>query len=189
MRKVGLTFGVIAGFLLSAFLLCGMILWQTEAIEMSHSEYVGYSVMLVALTVIFIGIKSYRDKHLNGSIRFWKAVQLGLLITGVAVVMYAITWEVYAATQPEAVDKFMAEYQQSQVDKMKAAGKTQEEIDAELKEMAWLMDMYNKPVIRFGFVMLEPMPPAILVTLISAAILRRKKAAPAGDLELSVARN
>lgn len=181
MRKVGLTFGVIAGFLLSAFLLCGMILWQTEAIELSHSEYIGYSVMLVALTVIFIGIKSYRDKHLNGSIRFWKAVQLGLLISGVAVVMYAITWEVYASTQPEAVDKFMAEYRQSQIDKMVAAGETQEAIDAEIKEMDWLFEIYENPIVRFGFTILEPMPPAILVTLLSAAILRRKDVAPEGQ--------
>ena len=179
MQRVGLTFGVIAGALLSLVLVVGMVLWHNGMVTFESGEIYGYSTMLLALSVIFFGIKSYRDKHLKGTIRFWKAVQIGLLMSGVAVVMYAITWEVYGAMQPEGFSKFMAEYQQCQIDKWKEDGETPEAIATRTADMASMMEMYNNPIVRFGFTLLEPLPVALVVTLVSAGLLRRREVVPA----------
>ena len=178
MQRVGLTFGVIAGALLSVVLLVGMVLWHNGMVTFETGELYGYTTMLVALSVIFFGIKSYRDKHLRGSIRFWKAVQIGLFISGVAIVMYAITWEVYGVTQPEGFSKFMAEYQQCQIDKWKEDGESEEAIAEKTADMASMMEMYKNPIIRFGITLIEPLPVALVVTLVSAGLLRRREVAP-----------
>lgn len=178
MQRFGLTFGVIGGVLLSAFLLFGMLLWQKGAVDFDTGEIWGYTTMLVSMSAIFFGVKSYRDKQLKGTIRFWKAFQMGLFISLVAAVMYAATWEVYRTTQPENYSRFVTEYQQCEIDKVKVGGGTQAEVDAKTQQMADFMKMYKNPAVRFGFTILEVMPVGILVSLISAAILRRKDVAP-----------
>ena len=177
MQRFGLTFGVIGGVLLSAFLLFGMFLWQKGVVNFDSGEIWGYTTMLVSMSAIFFGVKSYRDKHLKGTIGFWKALQMGLFITLIAAVMYAATWEVYRTTQPENYFRFIREYQQCQIDKVKDAGGTQAEADAKAKEIADFMVMYENPAVRFGFTILEVLPVGILVSLISAAVLRRREMA------------
>jgi hypothetical protein len=178
MQKTGLIFGVVSGVLLSAFLLLGMILWQEGIVTFDSGELFGYTTMLVALSAVFFGIKSYRDKHLNGTIRFGKALQLGLLISVVAAVMYAATWEVYRTTQPDEYGRFVKEYQQCEIDKAKNSGVPQAEVDAKVEQMATFMQMYENPLLRFGITMVEVLPVGILVSLVSAAILRRRQLAP-----------
>lgn len=179
MQRIGLTFGVIAGVLLSAFLFLGMTLIDHGSIDFDKGMILGYTTMLVALTTVFFGVKSYRDKHLNGSIAFGKALLLGLMISGVASVMYAATWEVYCRTNPGGYTKHMDEYQKFELDKLAAGGATPEEVQAKTEEMAGFMKMYENPFVRFGFTLVEVLPVGIVVSLASAAILRRKRVLPA----------
>ena len=79
MKKIILTYGLIAGTIVIASGILGIELvdvGETEA--MANLEYVGYLVMLVALSVIFIGIKKYRDQELGGVITFGTAALVGL---------------------------------------------------------------------------------------------------------------
>lgn len=179
MQKIGLTFGVVGGVLLSVFLILGMILWQKGIVNFDSGELLGYTTMLVAMSTIFFGIRSYRDKHLKGSIRFVKALQLGLLISVVAAVMYAATWEAYRATQPDEYGRFVTEYQQCEIDKVKESGATQAEIDAKAQQMSDFMKWYENPLLRFGITIVEVLPVGILVSLVSAALLSRRKILPA----------
>jgi type II secretory pathway pseudopilin PulG len=52
------------------------------------------------------------------------------------------------------------------------------EIDAKTQQMADFMKMYENPAVRFGFTILEVLPVGILVSLITAALLRRKEVVP-----------
>ena len=179
MRKTGLIFGVIGGTLVSAMLLIGMMLWKDGSIDFDGSMLLGYGSMVVALSAVFFGIKSYRDKHLKGSIKFLKGLQVGMFITLVASLMYVATWEVFVRTRPADYANFMAKYTQCQLDKLTAGGASPEEVSLRSKEFADFMVMYENPAVRMGITMLEILPVGIVVTLISAAVLRRKQVLPA----------
>ena len=129
--------------------------------------------------MIFFGIKSYRDHHQGGAIRFWKASQIGLLITLVASLMYAITWEAYNRIRPASSAAFVDYYIECQVNKLKEKGAPDSEIALEVKKMSDWKTMYGNPVIRFGITMIEILPVGIVITLISAAILRKREVLPA----------
>ena len=173
MRKVVLTFGLIAGVLVSAFLVVGMTLLDKEVLPSDSGEVLGYSGMVIALSMVFFGIKSFRDNYLNGSIKFWKGVQVGLLISLVASLLYASTWEVYS---DEAYrDAYMDKYIEKTASKMKTEGASQPEVDQKIQELTEMKVLYRNPFFRFGFSLIEIFPVGILITLISAAILRRRE--------------
>ncbi len=59
MRKIVLTFGMIAGGILSVMMLATIPFIDT--IGFSTSEVIGYSTMVLALLMTYFGIRSYRD--------------------------------------------------------------------------------------------------------------------------------
>ena len=179
MRKIGLIYGVIGGTIISAMMLTLVMLLAGGKMGFDGSELLGYSSMVVALSAVFFGIKSYRDKHLKGSIKFLKGLQVGLFITLVASLMYVATWEVFVRTRPADAASFMTKYSECQLEKLKAGGASPEEFDLKSQEMASFMEMYENPLFRMGMTMMEILPVGIVVTLISAAVLRRKHVLPA----------
>jgi hypothetical protein len=174
MRKVTLTYGLLAGAIISVVTLLGFTLWGKDAIDFDNSQLIGYGIMVIALSIIFFGIKSYRDKYQNGAIKFVKGLQVGALITLVASLTYAAAWETYNQTNPEILTSFMEKYTDYFINKMKAKGASPAEIEQKAKEMADMAEMHKNPVIRFGIALIEILPVGIVITLISAAVLRRK---------------
>ncbi|MCI0697624.1 DUF4199 domain-containing protein [candidate division KSB1 bacterium] len=174
MRKVTLTYGLLAGAIVSVLMLLGMVLWENGTINFDNSALIGYAIMVIALSMIFFGIKSYRDNYQNGVIKFVKGLQVGALITLIASLMYATAWETCYQTIPEIKTSFMDKYTEHTLNKMKAKGASPVEISQKAKEMAGMVEMYKNPVIRFGFTLLEILPVGIAITLICAAVLRRK---------------
>jgi Protein of unknown function (DUF4199) len=175
MRKVILTFGLLAGAIISVFMIIGLALYENGVMTVVFSELVGYATMVIAMSMIFFGIKSYRDNYQKGAIRFWKGFQVGLLIAVIASFMYAITWEIYMQTRPASAAAFIEKYTDSVIKKMKEKGASSEKIDQVIKRM----ELYRNPVIRFGITLMEILPVGIIITLISAAILRKKEFLPA----------
>ena len=174
MRKVTLIYGLLAGAIISVLMVLAMVLWENGTITFDNSELIGYGSMVIALSMIFFGIKSYRDNYQNGSLKFVKGLQIGALITLIASLMYATTWETVYQTHPEIQTSFMAKYTEHSLNKMKAKGASPAEIDQKAKEMAGMVEMYKNPVIRFGMTLLEILPVGVVVALICAAVLRRK---------------
>jgi Protein of unknown function (DUF4199) len=177
-RKVTLTFGSIAGAIVSVFLVIGIALWEKSGIAFENA-LVGYATMVIALSMVFFGIKSYRDNYQGGKIRFWKGFQVGLLITLIASFMYAITWETYNQVSPSSSAAFIDNYARCQIDKLKEKGVSAAEIDQEVKKMDDFKRMYGNPAIRFGMTLVEILPVGIIITLLSAAVLRKKEFLPA----------
>jgi hypothetical protein len=174
MRKVTLTYGLVAGAIISIIMVLSIALWQIGVVNFDNSELIGYGSMVIALSMIFFGIKSYRDNYQNGSLKFVKGLQIGALITLIASLMYATTWETFYQTNPEIQTSFMDKYVEHSLNKMKAKGAAPAEIDQKAKTMAGMVEMYKNPVIRFGMTLLEILPVGVVVTLICAAVLRRK---------------
>ncbi|MBZ0099160.1 MAG: DUF4199 domain-containing protein, partial [Taibaiella sp.] len=143
--------------------------------NMNNGQLIGYATMVIALSTIFIGTKTYRDRILGGTIKFGRAFLVGLYISLVASFLYATGWEVFLASQEMSGTDFMEFYVQCQVDQLEKSGASAEKI-ARVKAQADAgYNWYNSMPLRFLFTMLaESLPVGVIVSLISAAILKRK---------------
>jgi len=169
MKKTVLTFGLIGGAIMATMMFATMPFM--DKIGFNKGEIIGYTTMIVAFMLVFFGIRSYRENVNGGHITFGRAFAVGILITLVACVCYVVAWEIiYFKFMPEFVDKY-ASYM---VEKVKASGASQQVIDAKLQEMKNFRAMYNNPFINAAISFFEPFPIGFIVTLISAAILRKK---------------
>lgn len=170
MRKIVLTFGLIAGAILSTMMLLALVF--QDQIGFERGATVGYTSMVLAFLMVFFGVRSYRDNVAGGSVSFWQAFKVGLLITLVASVCYVATWEViYYKLAPDFSDKYAAYV----VAKAKKAGATEAQIAARTEEMAKFKEMYRNPLVNISLTLLEPLPVGLLFTVIAAAALRRKR--------------
>src|SRR5450432_2041835 len=95
MAKIAFVFGSIAGLIVIAVLIAGLTVLHGRGFL--SSEWFGYLVMIVALSMIFLGIRRYRDNELGGVIKFVPAFLLGLGIAAVAGIIYTAVWEIYLA--------------------------------------------------------------------------------------------
>jgi hypothetical protein len=172
MRKIVLTFGLIAGAILSAMMV--ITLPFHDQIGFDKSLIIGYTTMVLAFLMVFFGVKSYRDNVAGGSVTFGRGFMVGLLITAVASVCYVATWEViYYRFAPDYLEK----YGTYAVEKMRKSGASDAEILAKTKEMAEFNETYKNPLVNIAYTLLEPLPVGILFTLVTAGVLSRKRRA------------
>lgn len=125
MKRIVLIYGLIAGAIVGSMLLITMPLYESGILHFENGQWLGYTTMVIALSLIFFGIKSFRDIHSRGNITFWNGLKVGLLITLVASLIYALSWEVSYNTMKGDFIKLMGE---KQVEKMKKEGATEASI-------------------------------------------------------------
>lgn len=173
MTRVVLIFGLIAGAILSAMMVVNTTL--IDQIGFDSAEIIGYTTIVLAFLMVFFGIRSYRDNIYGGTISFGKAFGIGLLITLVASACYVITWEVLSAwAVPDFADKYAAHV----LEEAREGGATEQELAARAAELARFREEYQNPLIKAGYTLLEVFPIGLVVSLISAAILRRQNRTP-----------
>jgi len=155
------------------------IISATLALDLPNhttSVWFGYLVMLAALSLIFVGVKRYRDVECGGVIRFWRAFGLGVGTAAVAGLFYAVGWEIFIAASGY---DFIADYSAGIADGMRADGAAPAAIEATLAEMRDMAEMYYNPLIRVPMIFAEILPVGLLVALVSAALLRNPRLLPA----------
>ena len=170
MTRVVLIFGLIAGAILSAMMVVNTTL--VDQIGFDTAEIIGYTTIVLAFLMVFFGIRSYRDNIYGGSISFWKAAGIGVLIALVASACYVITWEVISYwLVPDFAEKYAAHV----LEEAREAGATEQELAARAGELARFRQQYQNPLIKAGYTFLEVFPIGLVIALASAAILRRRK--------------
>ncbi|HJP90679.1 MAG TPA: DUF4199 domain-containing protein [Pyrinomonadaceae bacterium] len=170
MKKTVLTFGLISGAILSAVIVATMPFH--DKIGPDRGLIIGYTTMVLAFLLVFFGIRSYRENVGNGQISFGRALGVGLLIMIIACACYVITWEIlYFNFMPDFADRYAAHA----VEQVRASGKPPEEIAREIEKMKQFKTLYNNVFFNAALTLLEPLPVGLVMTLISAAILRKKK--------------
>jgi uncharacterized protein DUF4199 len=144
----------------------------------SHAEslWFGYLVMLLALTLIFVGVKRYRDVECGGAVGFGRAFGVGLGIAVVAGLIYVAGWETYVAVSGA---DYMADYTAKTLADLRASGASEAVLAAKAQEMAEMTKMYDNPLLRLPMVFAEIFPVGLLVSLVSAAVLRNPRVLPA----------
>lgn len=170
MQKIVLTFGLIAGAVLSVMMF--LTIPFMDSIGFDKGMLIGYTTMVLAFLMVFFGVRSYRDNEAGGQVTFGRAFKVGILITLVASCCYVASWQVvYYKITPDFMDKYSA----ATLEKAKSNGATEAELAVKTKEMAEFSEMYKNPLVNIGFTFLEPLPVGLLFTLVTAGVLSRKR--------------
>lgn len=171
MKQIVLTFGLLSGVLSAALMTANMLF--IDAIGFDRGLYVGYTVIVISFLFVYFGIRSYRDNVLGGRISFAKGFQAGILITLISCFFYVGAWLVtYNQLFPDFPDKYAA----YMVEDKRAGGASQAEIESTIKQGEDMKKMLENPLINAVMTFTEPFPVGLLITLISAAVLRTKGA-------------
>ena len=171
MRKIVLRFGLASGAILILVSAVMMPLCMKGVINLEHNEILGYTAMVLSFLMVFFGIRSYRETVAGGAIGFGKAFQVGILICLVTCSMYVIGWEIaYFNFFPD----FFQQYSASVLAKMHARGASEADIQKTAAQMAEMGKHYHNLFYNSAITFMEVFPVGLIVTLVSAAILRRK---------------
>lgn len=174
MLRIVLVYGIISGTITILTMMLGI--FTSDGGSFFSSEAFGYLTMLIALSMIFIGVKRYRDTELGGVIKFLPALGLGLSIAVIAGVMYVTVWEIYSYNTNYT---FIGEYTAGVIEAAKAKGAEGTELQKIIAEMDTLREDYAKPYFRLPMTFLEIFPVGLIIAIISAALLQNPKILPA----------
>ena len=168
MKKTVLTFGLISG-VVSSLLMLGTIPFM-HRIGFDYGLVVGYTAIVLSFLLVWFGIRSYREQS-GGAITFTRGFTVGILITLISCAFYVATWElIYFKLQPDFMDK----WETYAVEKVRAEGGTPEAVEATRRQMRSFKEAYDNPLTNAAYTFIEPFPVGFLVTVISAAVLRRR---------------
>jgi hypothetical protein len=175
MKKIVLTFGLISGAIAALMMFATLPL--IGRVSYGYLTVLGYTAFVVSFLMVFFGIRSYRDNVGGGTISFGKGVTVGILITLISCGIYVISWEIiYHNFLPDFLEKYSAYV----LEEMRAEGASQDELNQQIQENNEFMRMYSNPFIRYAFSLMEAFPVGLLITLISALVLKRKT--PKGEM-------
>ena len=174
MFRIILIYGGIAGLVVISAITSGLVFQDT--VGFLASEWVGYLIMLVAFSMIFVGIKRYRDIERGGVVGFGRAFALGVGISAFAGIVYVTVWEAYLMSSNYA---FISDYVASAIDGHREAGLTGAALDREIATLQDLEQSYMNPLFRLPLTFLEIFPVGLVVSLVSAAVLRKSEVLPA----------
>jgi hypothetical protein len=174
MLRIILIYGVIGGLIVGVPMVVSTFTLTEDTVPENAALY-GYLSMLLAFTMVFVGVKHYRDKVLGGVIRFLPALGVGLGISAVASLFWVVGWEITLATGFD----FGTAYLDSLVAAAEARGAPAAEIEQIRVETAEFLSRYANPLFRLPITFVEMFPIGVLISLISAALLRNSRFLPA----------
>jgi len=165
MRKTVLIFSLILGTIMciNMVILVNMLYNNPD---FKGNDVLGYAAMVVVFSLIFFGVRNYRNKQLGGYISFGRAFKTGTLIALVASTMYVVAWLFYYYL---FVPDFIDIYTQHVLKNTAAT-----DLAAKTKEMADFKEMYKNPLFTILITYSEVLPVGLIVALVSAFILKKK---------------
>jgi uncharacterized protein DUF4199 len=169
MKKTVVTFGLISGVISSLMMVATVPF--ADRIGFDKGAIVGYTAIVLSFLLVFFGIRSYRDNVGNGQITFGKAFAVGISITVISCIFYVVTWEIlYFNFLPDFMDKYSVYI----VEKLKASGASAAAVQVKVQELKKYKELYDNPFFNALMTFIEPFPIGLVITLISAAVLRKK---------------
>ena len=171
MLRTILKYGLIAGLVVGGFEFATFVLFSGMP-PLKYGMVVGYTTMLIALSAVFVGIKRHRDVDRGGVIGFWPALGVGLGISFIAGIFYVAAWE---AVQSMMHMDFASSYAQAIIASQKAKGASAEALAKLTTEMEAFKVQYANPMYRLPMTFAEIFPIGVLVSLVSAGLLRNSR--------------
>ena len=175
MLRTILKYGVIAGLVVGGFELVTFLAFSGMP-PLKYGMFIGYTTMLLALSAVFVGIKRHRDVDRGGVIGFWPAFVVGLGVSFIAGIFYVAAWE---AVQAMTHMDFATSYANAIIASEKAKGASAEALAKLSADMAAFKVQYANPMFRLPMTFVEIFPVGVLVSLVSAGLLRNSRFLPA----------
>jgi len=174
MKKTVLTFGLISGAVSAVTMLATIPF--ADRIGWKNGEILGYTAIVLSALLVFFGVRSYRENAGGGRLTFGRGFAVGILITLISCACYVGTWEIaYYKFMPDFAEKYAAHM----VENAKASGASQQKIDETERKAKEFKHMYDNPLFNVAITFTEVFPIGLVVTLLSAGILKKKGPAPA----------
>ena len=165
MKKIVLIFGLVIGTILCANMFVMVSMMYSNA-NLKGNDIVGYAAMVVMFSLIFFGVRNYRNKLLEGYISIGKAFKTGALIALVGSTMYVVVWLFYYYL---FVPDFIEVYTSYALKHCAPS-----DLPAKTAEMANFKEMYKNPLFVILITYAEVLPIGLVVALVSALILKKK---------------
>lgn len=171
MLRIILVNGLIAAAIIAG--VSTVLLW-TAGDDATHNQsaWLGYLVMVVGFSFIFVAIKQHRDKNLGGIIYFGQAFKVGFLVSLIAAFFYVFSWEIYYRNGGE---DYIEKYQTSYLADLKTQGATEEVLSQTSQEMNEFAVSYKKIHFRALITLIEILPVGFVITLLSAFLLKTQR--------------
>lgn len=165
MKKVTLIFGSVIGLVLSSNSIIHMNMMYSN-LDYKGNDVIGYATMVIIFSVIYFGVRNYRDKHLDGKIGFSKAFKTGALICFIASTYYVVLGLLYYYL---FVPDFMDVYADYIIRNSSVS-----ELEANTTQMASFKEMSKNPLFLALFSYFEVLPIGMIIALASAFIVKKK---------------
>ena len=156
-------YGVISG----TIIIFGII--ATIELDVAY-QWLGYLIMLIAFSAIYVATRQFRDDHQGGVLKFGRGFLFGLSITIVASLVYVAVWEIYLIATDYG---FISSYIDSLLESERAAGASEAELAALEEDMERFRQQYDSALFRIPLTFLEIFPVGLLVSIVSAALLKK----------------
>lgn len=170
MKKNVLVYGLISGICVATFMSFSVAYCYGTG-SFDGSMLLGYTAMLLSFSLIFVGVKNYRDQQHGGIISFGNAFLMALYMALIASTLYVIGWMIaYYNFFPDFLEK-LASYQLSPA---KVSQMTPAQIAGIREQMETFKDWYATPIGVARATYMEILPVGLVVSLITALILKRK---------------
>ncbi len=171
MKKNILVFGGISGLVVGILSMILILFSKGNGEHGGRELFLGYAVMVIAFSFIFVGVKNYRDKYNQGAISFGKAFVVGLGITLVASTIYVLFWLVaFYVFIPDFMDKYAA----SQIKRVTESGVSQAVLDKKIADINSMKAQYKNPIFVVLYTYAEILPVGIVISLLTAFIQKRR---------------
>ncbi len=167
--KFGLLSGVVAAVIMG--------IYMPISVKLNHEGLawvLGYTGIVLSFLVVYFGVRSYRDNICGGQISFGRAFGVGMCMVLISSAFYVVTWEIVYFN---FLHGFMDNYGSHVIEKLKSSAASAAVIQAKTAEWQRSRALYENPLYNAAITFLEPFPAGLLMTLISAAVLRKKPAA------------
>ncbi len=165
MNKITALFGLVIGAILSTNAMIHMNMMYSNP-DYKGNDVLGYITLVLIFSLIYFGIRNYRNRYLDGKIGFGRAFKIGALICFLASTVYVVFGLIYYyIVAPDFIDVFT---------EFMIRNSTPEKLEATTAQMESFKEMYKNPLLVILITYLEVLPIGMIVALISAFIAKKK---------------
>ena len=170
MKRNVLIFGSILGTILAGHMVY-MVNLVYQNPDINSNDVLGYIFMTLIFSLVFFGIRNYRNRELDGIISFGKAFKTGALIALLGSTFNVVVWLFYYYL---AIPDFLDKYIEHVMIEASRNGASKAELASKTKEMEQFREMYQSPVMVVIISYLEVLPIGLVVAFVSSLILKKK---------------